>query len=345
MLALTHHTIVNIAAGRVGKKNFTEYALLGDDLVIADEAVAQAYLTIAEDLGVEINLSKSLISKSGVSEFAKRLFWDGKDLSPLPPKLLFSLSRGLRNLPHVLRDVVGRGIQPQIAKISEEKPLPIPILWELVGPLGFIEGGGLSPFLENKSLSADEYKRICSSVVEVINKQCIASFYHNQNQSQDTIDKIGTLIWDGLNRCDLPVNPHETDPDRIQYLHELSPEDAGQVQSAWEYSMRMRHAPKVRYVKYSYSLNTPAMQWVMNYLIETTFEKNSSPPELLRLPTDDVEYNHEFTYKFIRDCVNHLDSVESVVPDISRREVPSTHPSSYKMKFYKALEAELKRTL
>jgi hypothetical protein len=52
---------------------FRDYAVLGDDIVIADKAVAMSYLQIMRDLGVEINLSKSLISEQkGVLEFAKR---------------------------------------------------------------------------------------------------------------------------------------------------------------------------------------------------------------------------------------------------------------------------------
>jgi hypothetical protein len=62
MLALTHHVIVQIAARRAGKLGwFTNYALLGDDVVIADPMVAPQYLLLMRDiLGVEINLSKSL---------------------------------------------------------------------------------------------------------------------------------------------------------------------------------------------------------------------------------------------------------------------------------------------
>lgn len=76
MLALTHHVIVQIAAMRVGKPSFLQlsnYALLGDDIVIADKAVAMSYHEImTKILGVEINLSKSLISDNSF-EFAKRL--------------------------------------------------------------------------------------------------------------------------------------------------------------------------------------------------------------------------------------------------------------------------------
>jgi len=43
MLALTHHVIVQVAANRVGMIRFSGYALLGDDIVIANEAVARSY--------------------------------------------------------------------------------------------------------------------------------------------------------------------------------------------------------------------------------------------------------------------------------------------------------------
>jgi len=46
MLALSHHIIVQVAAIRVGKHRFSAYALLGDDIVIADEAVAESYLAL-----------------------------------------------------------------------------------------------------------------------------------------------------------------------------------------------------------------------------------------------------------------------------------------------------------
>lgn len=84
MLALTHHVIVQIAALRIGVPIwFTNYALLGDDIVIADPRVSASYLYIMRDtLGVEINLSKSLESSIGVMEFAKRLRRYEEDLYP-----------------------------------------------------------------------------------------------------------------------------------------------------------------------------------------------------------------------------------------------------------------------
>jgi hypothetical protein len=78
MLALTHHCIVQwswwrvVTQRKLGYTWFTLYAILGDDIVIADKAVAREYLNIMEELGVGIGLAKSLISSSKTIEFAKR---------------------------------------------------------------------------------------------------------------------------------------------------------------------------------------------------------------------------------------------------------------------------------
>lgn len=83
-LAITHHWIVQVAAYRVtGNESWnTQYEILGDDLVIFDEAIAQEYLRIMEELGCEINLSKSIVSKSRpVFEFAKRTCWGENTVS------------------------------------------------------------------------------------------------------------------------------------------------------------------------------------------------------------------------------------------------------------------------
>jgi hypothetical protein len=81
--SLCHHCLVQYAAyralGLVGF--FKEYALLGDDIVIANHAVALAYQALLLEIGVEYGLAKSLISSTGGFEFAKRTFARGKDVS------------------------------------------------------------------------------------------------------------------------------------------------------------------------------------------------------------------------------------------------------------------------
>jgi hypothetical protein len=99
MLALTHHFLVQCAAWRAGHAKdrlFLDYAILGDDLVIADWKVARVYLEILDSLGVECGLHKSLLSPKGLAlEFAKRTFYLGKDVSPVPIREFFTASRNL----------------------------------------------------------------------------------------------------------------------------------------------------------------------------------------------------------------------------------------------------------
>jgi hypothetical protein len=86
MLALVHHAIVQLAASKAYPRApgwFLLYAVLGDDVVIADHAVAMEYLRIMDALGVEIGLAKSLVSSQSSIEFAKRTWIRGRDCSPI----------------------------------------------------------------------------------------------------------------------------------------------------------------------------------------------------------------------------------------------------------------------
>jgi hypothetical protein len=99
MLALTHHLIVQMAAwrtmGTVGW--FSKYAVLGDDIVIADPSVASAYYQImVDELKVQIQVTKSLVSENGSFEFAKKTFIRGVEVSPVSLK---GFQAALRNLP------------------------------------------------------------------------------------------------------------------------------------------------------------------------------------------------------------------------------------------------------
>jgi hypothetical protein len=81
--SLCHHCLVQYAAfrahGTIGF--FKAYALLGDDIVLADAKVANVYIVLLLEIGVEYGLAKSLISSTGGFEFAKRTFSKGKDAS------------------------------------------------------------------------------------------------------------------------------------------------------------------------------------------------------------------------------------------------------------------------
>lgn len=96
-LAITHHFIVQVAAWRAGFpkwKLYTNYAVLGDDIVIGDEKVMVQYLAILDSLGVEVGIAKSLMSHRGLAlEFAKRTIFKNVDVSPVPLKEFYAASR------------------------------------------------------------------------------------------------------------------------------------------------------------------------------------------------------------------------------------------------------------
>lgn len=63
---------------------FEGYEILGDDIQIFNSEVAAKYLMVMGELGVEINLSKSVVSPSGsVVEYAKRVSFNGLDVSAI----------------------------------------------------------------------------------------------------------------------------------------------------------------------------------------------------------------------------------------------------------------------
>jgi hypothetical protein len=111
LLALTHHFIVQFAAFRAGfLKWFEAYVILGDDIVMFDNHVAEEYLLIMKDLGVDINLVKSVQSKDSF-EFAKRYFTKGVDVSPLSFKELDVAGASLDALLQLVQRFQGGGLR------------------------------------------------------------------------------------------------------------------------------------------------------------------------------------------------------------------------------------------
>nr|QJQ28893.1 RNA-dependent RNA polymerase [Botrytis cinerea mitovirus 4] len=82
---ITHHLVVAWAAHLCGEYNFSQYIILGDDIVIKNNKVANKYITLMTRLGVEISLHKTHVSKD-TYEFAKRWIKDGIEVSGIPLK-------------------------------------------------------------------------------------------------------------------------------------------------------------------------------------------------------------------------------------------------------------------
>lgn len=118
LLAITHHAIVQYCACRAGIVDwFDLYAVLGDDLVIAHPKVAREYVLFMEKIGVEINRYKSLRSRNLSFEFAKRFFWKGEDITPLPLSGFTGGWLGLSAVPEIINQIIGRGLSVSLYSV------------------------------------------------------------------------------------------------------------------------------------------------------------------------------------------------------------------------------------
>lgn len=196
MLALTHHLIVQIAALRVGYKGwFEDYAVLGDDIVIANKTVAQAYLVIMEMLGVDINLSKSVQSTVGGCEFAKKLIVSGVDYSPFGVKELFEFIRSPRHFKdYVLNNSVldlnliefdyysASQFLTSLVQDKRQSMRPkwfrtvMSTWWDLLGLFGLNLTKGLSPLLTEQAIDSlnSEESRLFDDTLRTVLKDAIS---------------------------------------------------------------------------------------------------------------------------------------------------------------------------
>lgn len=109
MLALVHHMMVQFAAWKAGSRGwFERYAVLGDDLVIGDYRVAREYLSLCDVIGVEVNMSKSIVSNNLSLEFAKRFFYKGTEVTPIPLLGLAVGWLGVRDIAEIASQVYSR---------------------------------------------------------------------------------------------------------------------------------------------------------------------------------------------------------------------------------------------
>jgi len=59
LLAHFHHLVIRYSASLVGRRNFSDYRVLGDDVVIRDTEVALSYQRVIQSLGVGISKEKT----------------------------------------------------------------------------------------------------------------------------------------------------------------------------------------------------------------------------------------------------------------------------------------------
>lgn len=124
-MALCHHALVQLSyktAYPESEDIFSEYALLGDDLVIRDRRVAEIYKDLISSLGMPWSPSKSF-EGVGVAEFAKSLFRDGKNLKPFPLLLfLFRKNTMLTDAQALLKEISERRFSIDISQFLSVYP-------------------------------------------------------------------------------------------------------------------------------------------------------------------------------------------------------------------------------
>jgi hypothetical protein len=158
--ALCHHTMVQWAALRCGRRAFWDYTMLGDDIVIADgpngqdnsDVAAEYARLLGEDLGVAVNRAKS-VQAQGAAEFAKRSFVNGAEITGLDWQLsALGASNGVY-LYQFLSELVRRGFSPAWEGVLEVcvgrgkgRAVPWPVinlLLALIEPTGPLENSNM----------------------------------------------------------------------------------------------------------------------------------------------------------------------------------------------------------
>jgi hypothetical protein len=97
---MTHHAFIEFLGSKYGiNKVYDKYIMLGDDIVIADEELYKKYIENIQKLGIPISHSKCTISKTGYTEFAKRLFTPKGEITGFPVNQTL---KGLENPIHMI---------------------------------------------------------------------------------------------------------------------------------------------------------------------------------------------------------------------------------------------------
>jgi len=111
MFTLSHHMVVQYAAFLVGVYPFKDYILLGDDIVITDDKVAEKYVELITGLGVRISPHKTHVSET-TYEFAKRWFHNGIEVTGFPVNSIKTTLKAPLELYSAVMTQIDRGLVP-----------------------------------------------------------------------------------------------------------------------------------------------------------------------------------------------------------------------------------------
>lgn len=110
MFAVTHHALVLYCFSNTNNWDLKgRYGIIGDDIAIANEAVAMDYERCIQLMKVKVNKTKSWIPQPNSLasfEFAKRYATGGEEMTALPPGLIKSGYDSYWNIPEIVSFLV-----------------------------------------------------------------------------------------------------------------------------------------------------------------------------------------------------------------------------------------------
>jgi hypothetical protein len=114
LAAVTHYIILRCCAEKAGIRNYQgKFCVVGDDVSIFDDNIAQEYLAVMGDLGVDINLEKSVISNE-IAEFCKKVILPGEVLESV------TVQNNIRN-KHALAMAVNFYGRPLMGELTKKQ--------------------------------------------------------------------------------------------------------------------------------------------------------------------------------------------------------------------------------
>ena len=115
LTTLCHHLILYVACQELEKSWYkSKYKLLGDDIVIWDDDLAQKYKSLIHHIGVDISEQKSHVSNS-LLEFAKRIFTPYGEISPFSVKAGLSETKSYLSFFELINTYTDKGWYPCIS--------------------------------------------------------------------------------------------------------------------------------------------------------------------------------------------------------------------------------------
>nr|WAK72403.1 MAG: RNA-dependent RNA polymerase [Nigrospora oryzae mitovirus 1] len=218
-LAISHHWILQYCSG--SQVWDERYEVLGDDIVIFDKCLADSYLKVMEDLGVDINISKSISNSSLGFEFAKRTVMNGIDISPVSLRevivskgissrvsLAFSyLKRGLIRSSSLLAATLSKVGSPKSLRNIKDIGLPALNLLSLLNSSNLIERRVVIESLVNPNYMDFDWEKakfdlplrsLLKYIVDVLNGQGGYYPFSKESDRNEFFNEIEPFLVDAI---------------------------------------------------------------------------------------------------------------------------------------------------